>query len=153
MLPTCKVAGKVIFAFALVATNVALERVLVAMAAHVDGVEDVVGVIDVTVLAVMQHVWVLKWSGLDRGWCAGLAVGNTGSAGVLAAWPTTRTAATVWRGPGLWGDRRRRGCVGHAGCDSYGGSGWVWLLYEERLFIHNRLCSWRHGGLGLCLGL
>lgn len=53
MLPSGKVAGKVILALALVATDVALERVLVAVASHVDGVKDVVGKVDVTVLAVV----------------------------------------------------------------------------------------------------
>lgn len=53
VLPACKVAGKVVLALTLVATDVALEWVLIAMAAHVDGVEDIVGEVDVTVLAVM----------------------------------------------------------------------------------------------------
>lgn len=53
MLPASKVAGKVVLALALVAADVALEWVLVSVAPHVDGVEDVVREVDVTVLAMM----------------------------------------------------------------------------------------------------
>lgn len=53
MLPPGKVAGKVVLVLALAATDVALKRVLIAMAAHVNGIEDVVREVDVTVLAVM----------------------------------------------------------------------------------------------------
>lgn len=60
MLPAGEVASKVVLALALVAADVALERVFVAMAAHVNGVKDVVGEVDVTVLAVMQSVGVLE---------------------------------------------------------------------------------------------
>ncbi len=55
VLPAGEVAGKVILALALMAADVALEWVLVTVAAHVDGVKDVVREVDVTVLAVMQH--------------------------------------------------------------------------------------------------
>ena len=109
VLATSKVAGKVILAFALVATDVALEWVLVTMATHMDGVEDVVREVDVTVLAVMKHMRVLKWGGQAWGRCAGLAVGNTGSADVptvIAARSVSRTAVTVRWSPGLWEDRR-----------------------------------------------
>lgn len=75
MLPAGKVAGKVVLALALVAADVALEWVLVTMAAHVDGVEDVVREVDITVLAVVQHMGVLKWGRQARGRCTGLAVG------------------------------------------------------------------------------
>lgn len=107
MLPACKVAGKVVLALALVATDVALEWVLVAMAAHVNGVKDVVREVDITVLAVMQHVGVLKWGGQAGSWRTGLAVGDTRGAGaptVLAARSHSRTAITVGRSPGFWGD-------------------------------------------------
>lgn len=107
MLPTGKVAGKVILALALVATDVALERILIAMAAHVDGVKDVVRKIDVTVLAVMQHVGVLKGGRQAWGWCTGLAVGDTGctdSPTVLTTGSPSRAAIAVRRSPGLWGD-------------------------------------------------
>lgn len=109
VLATSKVTGKVILALALVTTNVALEWVLVTMATHVDGVEDVVREVDVTVLAVVKHVRVLKWGGQAWGWRAGLAVGYTGSADVptvIAAWSTSGAAVTVCRSPGLWGDWR-----------------------------------------------
>lgn len=69
-----KMASKVILALALVATYVALEWVFIAMAAHVNGVEDVVGEIDVTVLAVMQDVGVLKRGRHAWSRRAGLAV-------------------------------------------------------------------------------
>lgn len=60
VLPAGEMASKVVLALALVAADVALERVFVAMAAHVNGVKDVVGEVDVTVLAVMQSVGVLE---------------------------------------------------------------------------------------------
>lgn len=156
MLPPGKVAGKVILAFALVATDVALEWVLVAMAAHVDGVKDVVREVDVTVLAVMQHMGVLEWGRQAWGRRAGLAVGDTRGTGaptVLAAGSPSRTAIAVGRCPGLWGDWGRGGGMGHAGCDSHRSCGRVGLLDEEGLLINDGLCSWRHGRLTLCLRL
>lgn len=108
VLPTGKVASKVILALALVAADVALEWVLIAMAAHVNGVKDVVGEVDVTVLAVMQQVVVLERSGQAWGWRAGLAVGDTRRTGVptvLAAGPPFRAAIAVRRSTGLWSDR------------------------------------------------
>lgn len=108
MLPTSKVAGKVVLALALVAADVALERVLVTMAAHVDGVQDVVREINVTVLAVMQDVGVLERCRQAIGWCAGLAVGDTGSvcaSAVIAAGPPSRTTTAVGRRARFWSDR------------------------------------------------
>lgn len=156
MLPAGKVAGKVVLALALVAADVALEWVLVTMAAHVDGVEDVVGEVDVTVLAVMQHVGVLDWGRQAWGWCTGLAVGDTrgtGTPAVLAARSPSRAAVAVWRSSGLWGDWGRGGGMGHAGCDCHRSCGEVGLLDEKRLLINNRLSSRRHGRLSLSLGL
>lgn len=156
VLPSCKVASKVVLALALVATDVALEWVLVAVAAHVDGVEDVVREIDVTVLAVMQHMGVLKRCRQAWGRCAGLAVGDTrgtGAPAVLTAGSPSRAAVAVGRSPGLWGDWGRGGSMSHACCDSNGSRGRVWLLDEERLLIDDRLCSWRHGSLILRLGI
>lgn len=156
MLPAGKVAGKVILALALVAADVALEWVLIAVAAHVDGVKDVVGEIDVTVLAVMQHVGVLERGGQSRGRCAGLTVGDTGGTGaptVLAARSPSRAAVAMGRSPWLWGDGRRGGGMGHAGCDCHGSCGRVGLLDEEGLLVNDRLCSWRHGSLSLGLRL
>lgn len=152
MLPPSEVAGKVILAFALVAADVALEWVLVAVAPHVDGVEDVVGEVDVTVLAVMQHVGVLNGGGLARGRGAGLAVGYARGAGapaVLAARSARGTAVTVWRGAGLQRDRGRGSGASHAGRDDNRSGGGVRLLDEEGLFVHYGLCSWRHRSLGL----
>lgn len=108
VLPAGKVASKVILALALVAADVALEWVLIAMAAHVNGVKDVVGEVDVTVLAVMQQVVVLERGGQAWGWRAGLAVGDTRGTGaptVLAAGPPSRAAIAVGRSTGLWSDR------------------------------------------------
>lgn len=156
MLPAGKVAGKVILALALVATDVALEWVLVAVAAHVDGVEDVVWEIDVTVLAVMQHVGVLDWGGQAWSWCTGLAVGDTRGTGaptVLTAGAPSRAAITVGRSPRLWSDWGGRGGMGHAGCDSHRSRGGVGLLDEEGFLIYDRFCPWRQGGLSLALGL
>lgn len=156
MLPTGKVAGKIILALALVATDVALEWVLVAVAAHVNGVEDVVRKKDVTVLTVMQHVGVLEWGGQDRGRCTGLAVGDTRGAGtptVLAAGSPSRAAIAVGRSPGLWSDWGGGGGMDHAGRDSHRSCGRVGLLDEEGLLINDRLCSWRHRRLSLGLGL
>lgn len=156
MLTAGKVTGKVILALALVAADVALEWVLVAMAAHVDGVKDVVGEVDVTVLAVMQHVGVLERGGQAWGRRTGLAVGDTRGTGaptVLAAGSPSGAAIAVWRSPGLWGDWRRGRSMDHAGCDSHGSCGRVGLLDEEGLLIDNRLCTWRHGRLSLGLRL
>lgn len=155
MLAAGKVAGKVVLALALVTADVALEWVLVAMAAHVNGVEDVVGEEDVTVLAVMQHVGVLEWDRQAWGRCTGLAVRDTRGTGaptVLAAGSPSWAAIAVGRRPGLRGDWGRGGGMGHAG-DSHGSCGRVGLLDEEGLLINYRLCSWRHGRLSLGLGL
>lgn len=107
MLPLSKVASKVVLAPALVAADVALERVLKAMTSHVDSVKNVVREVDVTVLAVMQHVRVLQRSGQARSWSARLAVGNARGA-VVPTVLTTRhsywTAVAVRRGSGLWSD-------------------------------------------------
>lgn len=156
VLPAGKMAGKVILALALVAADVALEWVLVAMAAHVDGVEDVVGEIDVTVLAVMQHVGVLEWGGQAWGRGTGLTVGDTRGTGaptVLTAGSPSRAAIAVGRSPGLWGDWGRGRGLGHASRDTHRSCCRVGLLDEEGLLIDNRLGSWRHGRLSLGMGL
>lgn len=53
MLSTGKMARKVVFVYAHVTTDVALERLFVAMAAHVNGVEDVIQKVNFTMLAFM----------------------------------------------------------------------------------------------------
>lgn len=156
MLPPCKVTRKVILALALVATDIALEWVLVAVATHVDGVQDVVGEVDVTVLAVMKHVGVVKRGGQSRGGRAGLAVGDARGAGapaVFTARPAARAAVALRRRPGLWGYRGRGGSVSHAGGDGHGGRGGMWLLDQERLLVHDGIGSRRDGGLSLSVGL
>lgn len=102
VLASCKVTGKVIAVSASVSAYVTLKRVLVTMATHVDGVEDVVGEIYVTVGAMVEHLGVLYWCG--RPW---LAVGTAGSAGSLAAGSHPWATATVRRRSGLGGDGRR----------------------------------------------
>lgn len=107
VLPSGKVAGKVVLALALVTADVALERVLVAMATHVNGVQDVVWEINVTVLAVMQDMGVLEWCRQAIGRCAGLA-GDTGSicaSAVIAAGSSSRTAAAMGRRTRFWSNR------------------------------------------------
>lgn len=154
MLPPGKVAGKVILALALVPTNVALEGVLIPMTPHVDGVEDVVREVDVTVLAVMKHVGVLQWGRQAWGRCAGLAVGDTRGTSVhamLTAGSLSRTAVTVRRSPWLWGDGGRRGS--HIGCNSHRCCGRVWLLDEEGFFINYRLSTGGHRRLSQSLSV
>lgn len=64
--------GKIVLVLALAPTYVTLERILIAVTPHVDRVQDVVGKVHVTVLAVVQQLWVLHWQ--RRGRSAGLAV-------------------------------------------------------------------------------
>lgn len=88
VLASSKMAGKVILVFALAATDVALERVLKAMAAHVNRIQNVVCKVHITVLAVMQELGVLHRQGRGRG--ARLTVTDAGGAGMgttLTAWP------------------------------------------------------------------
>lgn len=51
MLSTCKMAGKVIFVFAHLTTDVALEWVFVAVTSHVNGVQDIIAKVNLTMLA------------------------------------------------------------------------------------------------------
>lgn len=51
MLSTCKMAGKVIFVFAHLATDIALEWVFIAVTSHVNGVQDVITKVNLTMLA------------------------------------------------------------------------------------------------------
>lgn len=122
MLTSGKVAGKVILVSAPVPADVTLEWVLIAMATHVDGVEDVIREVDVAVGAVVEQLGVL--GGVGSPW---LAVGAAGGAGSLAAGARARTTATVCCRPWLWSDRG--GSLGHAGRDCCRSS--HWLLHEE----------------------
>lgn len=156
VLPTGKVAGKVVLALALVTTDVALERVLVAMATHVDGVQDVVWEINVTVLAVVQDMGVLEGCRQAVGGCAGLAVGDTGcicASAVITAGSSSRTATAMWGRTRFWSNWGGGGGVSHADCHGNRCCGWVGLLNEEGFLINNRLFSWRHWRLGLGLGV
>lgn len=102
VLASRKVTGKIIAVSAPVSAYVTLERVLITMAAHVDGVKDVVREIYVTVGAVVEHLGVLY-----LGWRPWLAVGTTGSAGSFAAGSNSRATAAVRSWSGLGGDGRR----------------------------------------------
>lgn len=70
-------ARKVISVYAQMTTDVALEWMFIAMAAHVNGVEDVIQKLNVTVLAFMQELLVRCSRGRCR--CARLAVADTRS--------------------------------------------------------------------------
>lgn len=83
MLASCKVASEVVLVFTLTPTNVTLERVFKSMAAHVDGVKDIVRKVHVTVWAVVQELRVLNWQGWS--WSARLTVTDTGRTGVGTA--------------------------------------------------------------------
>lgn len=102
VLASRKVTGKIIAVSAPVSAYVTLERVLITMAAHVDGVEDVVREINVTVGAVVEHLGVLY-----RGGCPWLAVGTARSAGSLTAGSNSWATAAVCSRSGLGGDGRR----------------------------------------------
>lgn len=102
VLASRKVTGKIIAVSAPVSAYVTLERVLITMAAHVDGVEDVVREIYVTVGAVVEHLGVLYQGG--RPW---LAVGTARSAGSLTAGSNSWATAAVCCRSGLGSDGRR----------------------------------------------
>lgn len=53
MLSTCKMTRKVVFVLAHLSTDVALERVLVTVTAHVNGVQDIISKVNLTMLAFM----------------------------------------------------------------------------------------------------
>lgn len=53
MLPTGKMACKIIFVDARVTTDVALEWMFVVMAAHVNGVEDIIQKLNITIVALV----------------------------------------------------------------------------------------------------
>lgn len=75
MLAAGKMAGKIIFVCALVTADVALEWMFVAVAAHVNGVENIVRKVNITMLAFMQDLLVRYGQG--GGGCARLAVVDT----------------------------------------------------------------------------
>lgn len=148
-----KVARKVVLALALVAADVALERVFVAVAAHVDGVEDVVREVDVTVLAVVQSVRLLQWRRQARRRRAGPTVGDARGAGVptvLTARPGAGAATAVRRRARFGRDGRGGGGVGYAG---HRGRGRVWLLDSKGLLVLHGLRPRRHWGLRVGLGV
>lgn len=58
MLTTGKMACKIVSVDAHVTTDVALEWMLVAMATHVDGVEDIIQELNVTMLTFIREIFV-----------------------------------------------------------------------------------------------
>lgn len=53
MLSTCKMTCKVIFVLAHLSTDVTLERVFVSVTSHVNGVQDIITKVNLTMLAFM----------------------------------------------------------------------------------------------------
>lgn len=97
MLSTGKMASKVVSVYAHVTTDVALEWMFIAMAAHVNGVEDIIHKLNITVLAFMEEMLVRCGEGSGR--CARLAVANTRSqCAVLKTQAGNWTATSAARG-------------------------------------------------------
>lgn len=96
MLATGKMAGKIVFVCAFMPTAVALEWMFIAVAAHVNSVEDIVRKVNITMLAFIHDLLVRYSQG--RGGCARLAVANTRSQSVhvvLKAKAQSRTTVLV----------------------------------------------------------
>lgn len=135
MLPSCKVTGEVVLVFTFASADVALERVLIPVTAHVNGVEDVVGKVHVTVLAVVQELRVLGRQG--RSGRARLAVSYARGARVgagLAAGTCHGTVVPLALGRprlGAGGGGALRNTCGH-GRNHCLGRG---LLQQERLLV------------------
>lgn len=135
MLPSCEVTGEIILVFAFAAAYVALERVLVPVAAHVDGVEDVVGEVHVAVLAVVQELRVLGRQGrrgrarLAVSYARGARVGTGFAAGTGHG--TVVPLALGRPGLGAGGGGALRNARGHGGNHGLGGG----LLHQERLLV------------------
>lgn len=135
MLPSCKMTGEVVLVFTFAPTDVALERVLIPMTSHVNGVEDVVGKVHVTVLAVVQELRVLGRQG--RGGRARLAISYARGARVgtgLAAWTCHGTVVPLALGRprlGAGGGGALRNACGHGRNHCLGGG----LLHQERLLV------------------
>lgn len=120
VLSSCKVAGKVVPVPAPVAANVTLERVFVAMATHVNGVEDVIGEVDVAVGAVLEQLRLV--ARVRRSWLT-VSAAVTRRARPVAALPP------VGRIPNV-----RRRCERHDGTGDVAGNGGR-RLYEKRGFF------------------
>lgn len=83
MLATGKMTSKFIFVYAHMTADVALEWMFIAMAAHMNSVQDIVRKVHLAVLAFVEEMHVLRSP--SRGWCARLAVADTRSESVQAA--------------------------------------------------------------------
>lgn len=145
VLAPSEVTSKVVLVFALAATYVALERVFEAVTTHVDCVEYIVCKVHVTVLAVMEKLWVLDWEG--RGRCARLAVAyarGAGSPATFAARPGDGATVSVIVAGASFG-AGRRGAPRNAGGDGRS-AGWCWrLLDHERFLVGARARVWGGG--------
>lgn len=74
MLSTGEMTRKIVFIYAHVTTDVALEGMVETMAAHVDGIEYIIRKVNITVLTFLQELLVHYSRG--RGGCARLAVAD-----------------------------------------------------------------------------
>lgn len=96
MLSSGEVAGKIVPVSAPMATNVTLEGIFIAMATHVNGIEDVIREVDVAVGAVLEQLRLVV-----RVRCSRLAVraAVTGRARPVAALPPVGCVPNVrrWR--------------------------------------------------------
>lgn len=88
-----KVAGKVVPVSAPVPTDVTLERIFIAMATHVNGVENIIWEVDVAVRTVVEQLRLVA-----RVWCSGLAVSATVArrARSVTALPPVGRVPNVW---------------------------------------------------------
>lgn len=111
MVPLCEMARKVVLIRAFVATDVALERLLVAVTTHVDGVEDVVCEVHLAVRAGVERLRGVSGA-LNRG-------GGGGHGGPGLAVAVRAVGVAVWRGGG---GRLSRACGRQSGDgrDKYG---------------------------------
>lgn len=121
VLSSGKVAGKVVPVSAPVATNVTLEGVFVAMATHVNGVEDIVWKIDVAVGAVLEQ---LRLVGRVRRSRLAVSAAVSGRARPVTALPPMGRVPNVWRR-----------CECHNGTGNVAGNGGRWLYKERGLFL------------------
>lgn len=129
MLSSGEVAGKVVPVSAPMATNVTLEGVFIAMATHVNCVEDVIGEVDVAVRAVLEQLWLVV-----RVWRSRLAVSATvtGRARPVAALPRMGRVPNVWRR-----------CECHDGTGDVAGNCGRWLYKERGFFFREGVCTRR----------
>lgn len=129
VLPSGEVAGEVVPVSAPVATNVTLEGVFVAMATHMNSVQDIIGKIDVAVGAVVEQLRFVTRVRRSR-----LAVSGavTGRARAVA------TLTPVSRVPNV-----RRRCERHNGTGNTAGNGGRRLYEKGGFFFWERVHAGR----------